>query len=115
MSTRFAVLALAAGLVMTAGSALAGEATAVPLRLIGAAPTLTANKDLRFAIDARVTTRNGQPEIKGWLAALPPETGYAFIAGWCQGSGDCLLSFYRGTRRIKFTGDLLGRQPQIDG
>lgn len=115
MPTRFAAIVLLAGTVLMAGSALADEETAVPLRLIGAAPTLSANKDLRFAIDALVTKRNGQPEIKGWLAALPPETGYAFIAGWCGDGRECLLSFYRGTRRIRFTGDLLGSQQQIDG
>ena len=66
-------------------------------------------------IDARVTRRNGYPEIKGWLAALPPETGFTFIAGFCHQGEACTLAFYRGARRIRFTADLLGAQAEIAG
>jgi len=115
MPTQFATMVLAAGAVLTAGSALAGEDAAVPLRLIGDAPTMGAGEARRFVIDARVTQRNGYPEIKGWLAALPPETGFTFIAGFCHQGEACTLAFYRETRRIRFTGDLLASQAEIAG
>ena len=75
MSWHFAIMVLAASAVLAAGSAQAGDAAAMPLRLIGEAPTMGAGEARHFVIDARVTRLNGYPEIKGWLAALPPETG----------------------------------------
>jgi len=115
MPRQFATILLAAGAMLTAGSALAGEDAAGSLRLIGNAPTMGAGEARRFVIDARVTKRNGSPEISGWLAALPPETGYTFIAGWCRAGEACALSFYRETRHIWLKGDLLGSQAEIQG
>jgi hypothetical protein len=115
MLGQFATMVLAAGAILTAGSALAAEDAAVPLRLIGEAPAMGAGEARHFVIDARVTQRNGYPEIKGWLAALPPETGYTFIAGLCHDGDECTLAFYRETRRIRFTGNLLGSHAEIRG
>ena len=115
MSRHFARMVLAAGAVMTAVSAQAGEDAAMPLRLIGDAPAMGAGEARHFVIDARVTRPNGYAEIKGWLAALPPETGFTFIAGACHDGEGCGLSFFRGARQIWLRGDLLGSQAPIPG
>lgn len=106
---------LAAGAIMTSALAQAGEDAAVPLRLIGEAPAMGAGEARHFVIDARVTKPNGDPEIKGWLAALPPETGFTFIAGTCHDGEGCGLSFFRGARQVWLRGDLLGSQAPIPG
>lgn len=111
--SRIAILT-AAGLVLSAGAALADEGR--PLRLVGEAASLGEQAPKRFIIDATVTPGDApfKSEVSGWLAALPPDIGSGEVTGSCVEDA-CAISADLDDGDLALTGALVAKWGPITG
>lgn len=91
------------------GTARAEDAPAKPLRLIGESATAGAKA---FVLDLVVTPGDEpfQSQVKGWYAALPPDTASGSVDGSCV-ENRCALSVDLDDGKLALTGDLTAAAP----
>jgi hypothetical protein len=104
----------AAAVAVGGGAAHAGEAR--PLRLVGEAPSLGERAPKRFIIDATVEPGDApfRSEVKGWLAALPPDMGSGEVSGSCVEEA-CAISADLDDGTLALTGPLMATSGPIAG